>query len=141
MKYKTHLSFGILCYLSLLRYSLVDFSIAGLALFIVGSLLPDIDKHTSFIGHKAKIFSFSLELLFRHRGIFHSLWVVFLLWFINLELCLGYLSHLILDSINPKGVKFFWPWFTINGRVKAGGIVESLFFLVFCLLVLMLVIY
>ncbi|MFT4304298.1 MAG: metal-dependent hydrolase [Candidatus Woesearchaeota archaeon] len=140
MKYKTHIVFGILLYLLFFKLEVLVFSFFGFFILFVGSLLPDIDKHTSFIGRKIKLMSFSLELIFSHRGLFHSLWVAFLCLFISFELFIGYLSHLILDMLNPKGVKLFWPWFKVKGHIKSGGLTDF-FVLVFIILLILLLLF
>lgn len=84
---------------------------------VIGSLLPDLD------------FKFNIG----HRGFTHSLH--FLLFsFILPELGMGVLSHLILDTLTPRGIRFLWP-FRADFVVFNGNVVknerESAFFAVF----------
>lgn len=91
----------------------------AIALYLVGSILPDIDNSNSLLG---RYMPFSVG---PHRGITHSDWillglfplflipglrVVFFLW-------LGILSHFILDGWSRAGRVRFWPlgrWKTIS---------------------------
>lgn len=86
----------------------------------LGALLPDIDVGTSKIAGFCRPAAYTIQFLFGHRGICHSLllWaVLLLLWHRhhpNLALCnaavaCGILSHLILDLFNPSGIPLLWP--------------------------------
>lgn len=87
------------------------------------ALLPDIDSPRSYIGSRVPA-SLAVKLVAGHRGAFHSLLaaVVFgLALFLYLRLkaqayvflafpfAAGYISHLLLDALNPEGVPFLWP--------------------------------
>lgn len=105
----------------------------------IGSILPDIDVGTSKLGRRIPVLSYTLQILFGHRGIFHSL----LLWAIPIMvLCFTYpqhqllflccgtgiVTHLLLDMLNPLGVPFLWPWskrFTVAG-FHSGGLIDWL---------------
>lgn len=123
---------------------LVPLSVFG-ACSIFGALVPDIDTKQSKISHKNKFVSFWVRLLFTHRGFTHSALSLFL--FIALVFgisrylpfayqnpvlygCfLGYVSHLLLDSLNPKGIMFFYP-FKVRvsvGPIVTGGLFEKIF--------------
>lgn len=100
MKGTTHLCAGILTATAL------SLSIPGIALVAVGSLLPDIDSPTSKISHKTS----SLPALFlEHRGITHSLLFTAALYFLSPLIALGSLTHLLLDMLNPAGIRLLWP--------------------------------
>lgn len=133
MRFKTHLAFGLLVAFVLKNY----YSISMLCFFLVVllSVLADIDLHTSFIGKRLKGLSYLIELFFKHRGFFHSLWIPAILYLIlvnySLELAIfGYLGHILLDLFTEKGVALLWPFLRIKGEINTGGLSEKIFFLV-----------
>ena len=83
----------------------------GLAvgLFLIGSLLPDIDSPNSLLGRY-------VHLPIGHRTWTHSVWfflpLVVLAYFIPVlsYLGLGYGLHLLMDSVSRCGVAFFYPF-------------------------------
>lgn len=116
---------------------------------LISALLPDIDHPRSKAGRAFWPFSWLLAKILGHRGITHSLIVVFgLLAFLRfawdkvtpqegaylVAFVLGYLSHLVGDFLTPRGIPLFWPY-KKNYRVrffKTGSAMESIF--VFALL-------
>ncbi|HBT19961.1 MAG TPA: metal-dependent hydrolase [Peptococcaceae bacterium] len=88
----------------------------------VFSLLPDIESPKSFIGRRLLPVSVAGKLVFGHRQAFHSLIGAFLfaaaahLFFgphfsgAGVSCFAGYVSHLALDSFNPAGVPWLWPY-------------------------------
>lgn len=82
--------------------------VAGFCLYLLGSLLPDIDSDTSMIGRH-----FCLPL--GHRTWTHSVWALALLyllarrWHIVYWLLAGYALHLVWDSVSTMGVCWLWP--------------------------------
>ena len=116
MMFVTHLSFALFLGLMILRYADLPVNLAAfLILLLLGSLAPDIDSSTSFLGRKTKPVSW----LFHHRGAVHSFLamifftLILLLitpnFYYALAFVLGYLSHLLMDSVTPTGVPFLWP--------------------------------
>jgi inner membrane protein len=119
----------------------------------IAALMPDIDSPVSKIGCKVPILSWLIRVTVGHRGVFHSLLaaLVFsatLSLFPLLEsyfwpLFYGYVSHLLMDALNPEGVPLFWP---LPIRVSiplvhmhTGGVIEKLVFgpvvaVVFCMI-------
>lgn len=101
-----HKFFGLLIGVGLYQYWNPYLIIIPIA--IIGSTLPDIDLILPF---------------FKHRGITHSiLGVLFVtIWFkimliqigivqeLEIAFVAGYLSHLVLDSCTPQGVKWLYP--------------------------------
>lgn len=100
-----------------------------LAFGLIGSLFPDIDHPRSKIANTTlatKAASVAISSTVRHRGFCHSLtFVAALSIFLNrllvprlesiteehiLWFAAGMLSHLLLDSLNPRGIKWFWPF-------------------------------
>lgn len=132
MKGLTHLSAGTLAGFIISQAVYPNQSteaMAVIALTAAGSVLPDIDIGTSKLGRHIPALSYTIQFLFGHRGIFHSL----LLWAIPLfylhfsfpeyqifiwSCGCGILSHLLLDMLNPAGVPLFWPW---NKRISVAG--------------------
>lgn len=92
-------------------------------LVIIGTLLPDIDLLGSYIGKRLRVFSIIL-LPFKHRGLFHSLTLAIILFFIRVPLLiiLGFIGHLFLDMFSHAGIKIFWPL-----KYKARFIIKNSF--------------
>ncbi len=84
----------------------------------IGSLMPDIDtpasKMSKSLGGLRKPMS-----LFAHRGLTHSLFAVIVVALIMVFLqvqfvhavafLVGYISHLLADSITKQGIRLWWP--------------------------------
>src|SRR3990172_2896972 len=98
----THLLFSLLLGSFYFNFSSPDSLLAKIifaALLLIGTSLPDID----------------LKLpLFKHRGIFHTLWPVILILIVNaflskyipfsiVPLALGYGVHIATDALTPYG--------------------------------------
>jgi len=103
---------------------------------MLGSLLPDIDADGSTI---TRILP---KIPIEHRTITHSflalvaMTVVAAIFsrYFALGMFFGYLSHLLLDSLNPTGVPFFYPFNRLKksfARIRTGGWIDNLIFLVF----------
>jgi len=141
MKFKTHLAFTFLLFF-VIDY-LVGLTVLEGALLFILSFIPDIDLHTSYIGKRTRPLSNIIQLLFQHRGFFHSLWIPIIFYLVlspyGLELAVfGYLGHLLLDLLNPKGLCIFWPFFRIKGFIR-GEIADFVLFLVFLVFDLMFI--
>ena len=122
MTYKTHIIGGVALAIAINEYLI---PIEGIELVyyygsaIVGSLLPDLDHPKSWISSKTVILHYPFRKL-GHRKATHSLFAAILLWavltlpfginFVALGSLLGYLSHLILDILNPTGVPLLYPF-------------------------------
>ncbi len=152
MKYKTHIVFSIFCFLIIDYFNIFNIKLGILFPIIVVSLfslLPDIDLNTSFIGKKLSGFSKLFEVMFGHRGFFHSLWAVLLLYVILLQFdfmiailgVIGYLSHIVIDGFNYKGISWFWPLLKIKGKIKTGGLIENILFIGFLFLNIIMLIF
>jgi len=88
----------------------------SLAMVIVGSVLPDIDHPKSFIGKVFTFASIPLNERYGHRKFIHSLclWgpltvLMHLMWTPGYWLCIGVITHLLLDCFNTSGVHLFSP--------------------------------
>jgi len=144
MMFRTHLIFSFLICLLIIN----SFDIQNKTIFIIiilmASALPDIDSYKSKVGRKIKPVSFLINLFFRHRGIFHSVFVLILISLlimlvsheIAIAFFIGYLSHLILDSLTPKGVMLFYPFSKkrTKGFIRTGSLWENIFFFVLIIL-------
>lgn len=154
MQKKTHLAFGLFLFSILFtlglpfHYSLL----VGFAAF-----LPDIDWLMDKIWFKEdSIFKKLWRKVFKsrsiHRTFLHNIWS--LLFFISLfgyfsnwdllvilAVSLGYLSHLLMDSLTVSGVYWLWPYgderiwnmrkFYKNGKFSTGGPKEKVLFILF----------
>jgi inner membrane protein len=92
---------------------------AGLALAVLGGLLPDIDHPKSWVGRRVRPVSTIIAAVFGHRGVTHSLLAVVgcgmlvqhaaLPQRVTAPLMIGYLSHLAADLLTPGGLRLAWP--------------------------------
>jgi hypothetical protein len=72
----------------------------------IGALIPDLDREYLFV---ARDFIGKHQL---HRALFHNVFIIGLLYFLNPYLALGALSHTLLDaftSATDRGVELFFP--------------------------------
>ena len=139
MMWYTHVVFGLLVALVFLTFVDVTSPFVFILLVLFASLLPDIDQKDARI-HRYVPFTRWVQWVFEHRGFFHSLfppallYIIFLsfgLEWIGIALALGYISHLLLDSLTKMGVNFFYPASVrIHGPIKTGGIMEHVLFVI-----------
>ncbi len=136
---RTHLAFSLFIGLILINSVQNPFWFFGSLIF--ATFLPDLDSYTSKFGKR--FFSRVLTAFTKHRGIMHSvlfmLGIYILLYFyfpfVSFGFLVGYMSHLVGDSITKQGVRLFYPFkFRIKGFLKTGGKFESFLFLLFGLL-------
>ncbi len=92
---------------------------AGVIISGVASLLPDIDSQNSKLGRMLPILSIPINLVFGHRGMFHSLLAALIISFLSLKflpayiaisIIIGYLSHLFMDALTPSKIPLLWPY-------------------------------
>lgn len=137
---KTHIAFGILAGLITLKYTSVQNELLFIALVILGVFLPDIDHPESKVNNVLKITKV-IPLLFGHRGFFHSIFAVILvfagLWWwqgfiYGFGVSIGYLSHLVSDALTLSGVGFLNPiaHYKVRGPVQTGTLMETIVFFV-----------
>jgi inner membrane protein len=91
----------------------------ALGLTTFGSLLPDIDHPSSWVGRRVPVISRPLAAMIGHRGVTHSaLAVLACLIFLHWQgfsravidpLVVGYLSHLGADLLTTGGLRLAWP--------------------------------
>ena len=119
MQKNTHLLFALLFFLLLNQYFHFPLYLAVFA--FIGATVPDLD----------------LKIRKMHRKIFHNLWFMLILVTILLKasifdqrvaivFSLGFISHLVADSLTHMGIMPLWP-ITIpkfNGPFRTGGLGE-----------------
>ena len=135
MMFKTHFLFAL--FISLITFNYFNLNPFYYVLILVFSgILPDIDHSKSWIGKKLNLFSWLINFIFGHRKfihsiIFSSLIAILIRMFFNdywIPFYLGFISHLILDSLTKQGIYPFYPSnFKIHGLVKTNGLIEKLF--------------
>lgn len=145
MRALTHAAFSALFLFgtSTLLHLRPDGAAVGIAM--AASQLPDLDAPESFVGSLFRPISERLAARFGHRTITHSLVglgifsglagpLLFIkpLWWA--AFVLGYLSHLLADSLTVQGVPLYWPhprpaFLLGKGRAIATGTMQEGFFL------------
>ena len=148
MMFKTHLAFSILVVLLILIFFDIPNKIIFVFVIALSSSFPDIDSDKSKIGRKLPLISKIINLIFGHRKFFHSVFIPLILFlalytidfYISLAIFIGYLTHLLGDSITNEGIMPFYPLskFNISGLLKTNSILEFLLFLTFSSLSLFL---
>ena len=79
------------------------------ALYILGSLLPDIDSKNSIIGRK-------IHLPLEHRTWTHSVWAILILFIASIFFVLlrpvlvGYIMHMLEDTPSACGICWLYPF-------------------------------
>lgn len=86
-----------------------------------GSLLPDLDSRTSLAGRLLPVLSRRMEASLGDGGSWHSLGACTIIALITAPvvllipiegwalILLGFLSHVVLDTLRPSGTRLFWP--------------------------------
>lgn len=122
------------------------------SIVVVASLIPDIDCHTSKIGHSCGGISKLIQFIFGHRTMFHSPIFYFILAmvlknygvsaFVLKAGLLGITSHLLLDMLNPMGIPVLYPipynYRLLFGIVNSGGLIDHILGATFALITLIL---
>ncbi|MFH1589988.1 MAG: metal-dependent hydrolase [archaeon] len=133
---RTHVVVGLFVSLLFLLFTGSNDVLLFLVLGVVGSLLPDVDSAGSTFGKQSGF----IPYIFSHRGVIHSVYVLFLfslLVFLVFGLFpafvfgTSFFSHLILDSFTKKGVSFFALGDRIRGSFVSGKLFDFLLFWVF----------
>jgi len=142
--FKTHLMFSLFIGLIIIKILNIENQILFLIFLLFFSAFPDIDEKHSKVSRKIKILSFPINIISKHRGFFHTIYlplILFILFFIINEKILGiavlagYLSHLFLDSLTKSGVRIFRPLkFRFYGFFKVGRSFDYFLFLLFLML-------
>ncbi|NBH61793.1 metal-dependent hydrolase [Anaerotruncus sp. 80] len=135
MTYLTHALGGALAGTAVIAILNPGDKVAAAAIMsgaVIGSLLPDIDHTRSKVSRSsaaAKITSYAVSAVTKHRGFFHTPLFVLILalalgtvinilpnddfvlaaWSLYFGLLPGMLSHLLLDTCNPGGIMWLYP--------------------------------
>ena len=155
MMFRTHLLFALFAYIFVIKVFSLNFSILFALLLCFGTILPDIDSPESYVNKKYLLgFGKGIAFFSKHRGFWHSIFglLIFIalatfIFFINnyfifvLALPLGYFLHLMADSLNPSGIKWFWKSnkLHLKWKIKTGHVTEQLFFVLILFLTTILV--
>ena len=144
MMFRTHIIFSFLIGFLIINSFDIQNKIVFIVILIISSALPDIDSYKSKIGKKIKPLSFLINIFLGHRGIFHSLFLLIpisvFIAIINPEIAaaffIGYLSHLVLDSLTSEGVMFFYPFSKkrTKGFIRTGSLFENMLFILLLVL-------
>ena len=143
----SHLVFSVGCTAAAAAAGLIPVNPLLFAVGAFGSLLPDIDHPSSWLGRRLPFISYPISAVFGHRGITHSLLAIvgmayllsgkILIPDVLTALIVGYLSHLFGDSFTHKGIPLFWPNKTpikMPWTFKSGSATEKIFIAVLVLL-------
>lgn len=130
MQKYTHLVFALLLFLLLNQVFHFPMYLALFA--FMGAMLPDMD----------------LKVKKLHRKIFHNIWFLMIVLFVLFELAfidqrvaivfsIGFISHLIADSLTHMGIMPLWPIKKphFNGPFKTGKMGEYLLLTIMILII------
>ena len=121
MRATTHMGFAGLLYLLLLTPAGIGLTALNALAVTAASVLPDIDSGSTFTGRVIPPLTRFLERRFGHRTLTHSLpfaaflsllFLVPMLAGLEVFACVivGYISHPLLDTCTPNGVRLFYPY-------------------------------
>jgi inner membrane protein len=147
MLFHTHILFGIVFFLLLKDYFSGGNEVIFFFIVLFGSILPDIDDGKSKIKKASGIIGSVISFVFKHRGIFHSIFMALTLFFLThffwksyyaWAILIGYSSHLFADILTPMGIRIFYPLsnFKIKGPIRVGSVWEFIILLVLIVLVI-----
>lgn len=138
MQYKTHqiggICAGIIAAVSMVPEPYTPVAVGTMSVIVlssaVGSVLPDIDEPNSIAGRKVWLIAKIIKKVFGHRMITHTPVFVLALavgfymigqnyviqteyfdwyYFAVMGFLVGYISHFVMDSLNPTGIMYLWP--------------------------------
>ena len=146
---RTHMAFGLLAgllFFSVFKQKWYFF----IPLAVLGSLLPDVDHENSKINRTIPVTRW-VPMFFRHRGFFHSIFPIVLIYFgfryvgldfVGIPIVIGYSSHLFSDALTKLGCNLLHPVSTmrVQGFIDTGGSIELITLgVVGCLSVLLII--
>lgn len=122
---QNHVPFAMSCWWLYATMTNLPIEVQGTMTAAIGGMMPDLDHPESALGRRMLLVSVPISSLCGHRGVTHSLLaVVVLLWllvavttlpayqhlaWLITPLIIGYLSHILGDSLTPSGVPLLWP--------------------------------
>lgn len=118
LRYSSHVIVSLCLGAAAAAHTELPFTAAYTSGLVIGSLLPDIDEPSSYVGRRSFGVAAKVKEAFGHRGMTHSLVVwgvmVALVWRqsaspLVVGFVLGYLFHIIEDFFSVQGVPLFWP--------------------------------
>ncbi|MEB3751683.1 hypothetical protein EP10_002538 [Geobacillus icigianus] len=139
LRYSSHVIATLCLGAAVSAHTELPFTAAYTAGLVIGSLLPDIDEPSSYVGRRSFGVAGKVKEAFGHRGMTHSLivWGVLaaLVWRESASpfaagVVLGYLFHIIEDFFSVQGVPLFWPFSSKRWKVplyRTGKGMEKLF--------------
>lgn len=151
MMFLTHLAFGILMGLLVIKFNFLNINnnILFLITTSISSIIPDIDIATSFVSKKTSPATYAISYFFKHRGIIHSIIIPIIIFIITytanreiaLAILLGYSSHIVLDSLTKEGIRPFSPIteYKIKGIIKSAGLADFMILIFLIILILVIV--
>lgn len=150
--FKTHLVIGFFVALLMLEFFVIEMPILFVFFVVLASIIPDADFTKSKVGKKMGPIAWTLNFLFGHRGVIHSIFIPIILYFVILVVGLGevvamgvfigYLAHLFSDALTKEGVRFLNPivFTKISGPIRTGGVFDYLLFFAFIVLDILLLV-
>ena len=140
MMFKTHLIVGFLIGLILSQTFKHSNEIIFALFVMLAAVFPDIDSVKSKVGR-----NFLIGYLFKHTGIFHSVFfagliTLFIYYLTNyifaFAFLIGYLSHIMMDAFTVAGVAFLYPLskIKVRGIIRTGKFGEKMLFLILIVL-------
>jgi len=151
MMYYTHLLFAALVALMLFPFNISPY--IAFPLILLGGIFPDIDQPNSYISKRLKPVN-ALTRFAKHRGFFHSVWLIALVYVIVLYFAkpfmmysnlflIGYFSHIFIDGFTVQGINFLHPFskLHLSGFVETGSATEKLLALVLLLVIVFVLVF
>ncbi|KPC97989.1 Inner membrane protein YdjM [Geobacillus sp. BCO2] len=130
MRYSSHVIASLCLGAAVSAHTTLPFTAAYTAGLVIGSLLPDIDEPSSYVGRRSFGVSDKIKEAFGHRGMTHSLiaWGVLaaLVWRDSaspfaMGLVLGYLFHIVEDFFPSRECRCFGRFRPSGGKCRSIG--------------------
>jgi inner membrane protein len=146
MLYRTHLILTFVIVLIFVPY--LENKLFFILIALISCGIPDIDSQSSKYGRK--IIFRPLQFFIKHRGFFHSLMFLLIVYSallmfvpkISFGFLIGFLSHVFGDMLTKEGVKLFWPInYRFYGFIKTGGFFENVLFFILGILSIVLILF
>lgn len=146
MLWRTHFLGGAVTWLLLVGHTEPKTAVLSTGIAGIAALLPDLDDPNSRVGRMVPVIPRLIKTTIGHRGALHSLLGAICFTFITSAvlqhwntqayvyyqfvsvITVGYVSHLIADSLTPRGVPWLWPVGKHFGLpiIQTGGFMERM---------------